>query len=136
MNELGYLHYVCGLWSLWAVFDCEFNLVAFRQGLEAIRLNRGKVDKHVFAAIARDKAIALGIVEPLDRTLDTILHADLHPPLIKNLEKNPVDQNSNRQGRQVPALAISTLSTPNAQTTRFFCLHYHTNPGECQGFFG
>jgi len=55
MNELGHFHYARGLWSLRAFFDDEFDLVAFRQGLEALCLDRGKVDEHVLAAIVRDK---------------------------------------------------------------------------------
>jgi hypothetical protein len=79
-NELGHhFHDIGGLRTLGAVFDCEFNLVAFIQGLVTLHLERGKVDEDVFAALARDKAKAFRRVKPLDRTLDTFCHTVATP---------------------------------------------------------
>lgn len=73
-NESGHFHYVGSLGTLGAVFDGEFNFVAFSQALVALHADRGKVDKNVLTALARDKTVTLGRVEPLDRALDAICH--------------------------------------------------------------
>src|SRR5512141_2756174 len=55
--------------SLRAFDDLELHLVAFSQRPEALGDDRRVVDEHVLATVLRDKAEALGIVEPLDRAL-------------------------------------------------------------------
>src|SRR5688500_927492 len=68
---------VAGLQTLGALFDSELDLLAFLQVLEAFALDRREVDKDVIAAIASEKAVALGPVEPLDCTVDTFRHVCL-----------------------------------------------------------
>src|SRR5687768_8147161 len=60
---------VGGLKTLRAASDFEFHLVAFTQALEALRADRAVVDEHVLAAVLRDEAVALRVVEPLHRSL-------------------------------------------------------------------
>jgi hypothetical protein len=59
------LDYISGLGSLGALRDIEFDTVALDQRLKSIALDRGKMDKHIFATFLLDKAIALAIVKPL-----------------------------------------------------------------------
>lgn len=49
--------------------DAELNRLAFLQALESTRLDGGKVHKHVLSVLAADKAIAFGIVKPLNCSL-------------------------------------------------------------------
>src|SRR5207249_7513981 len=66
--ELG-LANVRGLETLGAACHLELHLVAFRQTLEPLRDDRAEVDEDVLAALLRDEAATLRIVEPLDSTL-------------------------------------------------------------------
>ena len=49
--------------------DLELNGHALVQGLKAVHLNLGVVDEQVVAILARDEAVALVRVEPLNSTL-------------------------------------------------------------------
>src|ERR671931_345157 len=66
--ELG-LANVRGLETLGAACHLELHLVTFRQTLEALRGDGAEVDEDVFAALLRDEAESLRIVEPLDSTV-------------------------------------------------------------------
>jgi hypothetical protein len=57
LPSLGTLHYV------------ELNGLTFLQALEAVRVNSGVVNEHIFAVLTRDKAEALRVVEPFHSTL-------------------------------------------------------------------
>jgi len=77
LSELGQLvddDDVAGLKTLGALFNSELDLLAFLQVLEAIALNGREVDKDIRAALASEKAVAFGPVEPLDCTVDTFRH--------------------------------------------------------------
>jgi len=62
-------HLCCGdvfsLVAFRALFDLEFDCLAFVQGLIAFHLNGGEVNEHVFARLALDESIAFGCVKPL-----------------------------------------------------------------------
>src|SRR6266404_1882488 len=60
---------VGGLEPLRALGHLEFDLVALGQALEARPLDGVEVHEHVLASLLGDEAVALSIVEPLDRTL-------------------------------------------------------------------
>ena len=49
--------------------DLELNGLALVQSLEAVHLNLGVVDEQVVAILARDEAVALVRIEPLNSTL-------------------------------------------------------------------
>src|SRR6266571_8498369 len=66
--ELG-LANVRGLETLGTACHLELHLVTFRQTLEALRGDGAEVDEDVLAALLRDEAEALRIVEPLDSTV-------------------------------------------------------------------
>ena len=53
------------LQALRALRHVELNALTFGQGLEAVALNGGEMDKHVLATFLRDKAETLRLVEPL-----------------------------------------------------------------------
>src|SRR5437899_883484 len=62
------------LLALCAIHDVELDGLAFGQRLESVPFNRGEVYEHVFAGLLPDETEALGLVEPLDCTLQrTIL---------------------------------------------------------------
>jgi ABC-type long-subunit fatty acid transport system fused permease/ATPase subunit len=74
--------YSCNVDSLWAfftLFDGELHLLAFLKALEALALDRSVVDKNIIAFFAFDETIAFAIIEPLDRSLNSLGH-DLLPP--------------------------------------------------------
>jgi len=60
--------------ALGALLDGELHLLALFEGLEAFALDGGEVDEHVVPAVAADEAVALGVVEPLDRADDALRH--------------------------------------------------------------
>jgi hypothetical protein len=68
---LAYNDNVAGLGPLGAGLDVELNALAFIKVLETIALDGGEVDENIRATFARDKAKALGSIEPLDGTCDT-----------------------------------------------------------------
>src|SRR6185295_6493056 len=60
---------VGGLEPLGALGHLELDLIALGEALEALRLDGVEVHEHVVAGLLGDEAIALCIVEPLDRSL-------------------------------------------------------------------
>src|SRR5687767_12787930 len=57
------------LQTLRAAGHFELNPVTLGEALEAVRLDGGVVDEHVFATLLRDEPVALGVVEPLHLSL-------------------------------------------------------------------
>ena len=57
LPALGTLHYV------------ELNGLTFLQALEAVRVNSGVVNEHIFAVLTRDEAEALRVVKPFHSAL-------------------------------------------------------------------
>jgi hypothetical protein len=51
--------------ALRAFYYIELNLLTFLQAAKPVSLNSGEVHENVFAILAADKTIALGIVKPL-----------------------------------------------------------------------
>ena len=51
--------------ALGAFHDIELNLLTFLQAAKTVCLDGGEVNENVFAILAADKTIALGIVKPL-----------------------------------------------------------------------
>lgn len=62
----GYVH---RLQTLCSLFNIELHHIAFLQAFVPIANDRLEVDKQVLSSFTLDKAIALGIVEPLHGTL-------------------------------------------------------------------
>jgi hypothetical protein len=56
------------LQALRALFDCEFDPLAFFQATKALTQDRCEVDEYIVSFFALDEAVAFSIVEPLDRT--------------------------------------------------------------------
>ena len=56
---------VFGLQALGALGDAELYSLAFLQALESARLDGREMHENVFARLAADKAVALGVIEPL-----------------------------------------------------------------------
>src|SRR5690349_11379422 len=56
---------VLSLPALGSLDDVELNGLAFLQRAEALRLDRRVVNKHILAALPRDEAVALSVIEPL-----------------------------------------------------------------------
>ena len=56
---------VLSLPALGSLGYVELHCLAFLQALEAARLNGRKMHENVFARLAADKAVALGVIEPL-----------------------------------------------------------------------
>src|SRR5947199_3703475 len=71
MGCLGRLGDVGSLWTLLPMDNLELDAIAFRERLEAAALDGAEVDKDIRSSLARDEAVALGVVEPLHRTLET-----------------------------------------------------------------
>ncbi len=65
MGELLDLPNVGCLKTLWTASHFEFDPITFREALEPLSLNGAVMDKYVLAALLRDKAIPLCVVEPL-----------------------------------------------------------------------
>src|SRR3972149_10009154 len=59
---------VGGLRALRTLGDFELNTITLSQGTETFAFDCGVVDKHVLAALLRDKSETLTVVEPLDGT--------------------------------------------------------------------
>ncbi len=60
---------VFGLQALGALGDTELHRLALLQALESARLDGRKMHENVFARLAADKAVALGVIEPLHCSL-------------------------------------------------------------------
>ena len=68
---------VDGRWSLLSVLDLELDSLILGQGLESLLLDGAEMDEDILGAVARgDEAESLGLVEPLDLSLDFIRHSD------------------------------------------------------------
>ena len=68
---------VDGRWSLLSVLDLELDSLILGQSLETLLLDGAEVDEDILRPVAgRDEAEALGLVEPLDLSLDFIRHSD------------------------------------------------------------
>src|SRR5215470_14158396 len=76
LELLQQLHVLC-LPPLRAFDDVELHRLAFFQTAEAIRLNSGEVNEHIFSIFTGNKAIALRVIEPLHCTLFHVIHAFL-----------------------------------------------------------
>src|SRR5438445_2812119 len=75
---------VLGLQSLRPLRNLELHAVAFGERAEPVHLDGGVVDEHVLAALLRDEAVPLAVVEPLHGTLrhvTTFFVADGSPAL-------------------------------------------------------
>lgn len=85
MLSAGSRYYVLGLQSdnvlsleaLIAVDHGELHLLALFQITEAIATDRAEVYEDIISTVARDKAKALGAIEPLNGSLFSISHLDL-----------------------------------------------------------
>ena len=64
-------HHISCLRAFRALLNRELHFLAFHELAETVALDRRIVDEHVWAAVAREKAVALLCVEPLDRSADT-----------------------------------------------------------------
>mgnify|MGYP000517316450 CR=1 FL=1 len=73
LSALGYRN-VNGLQASRALLNGEFNLLAFIQCFEALRLNGGVMHEYIIAAFTLDKAVALRGIEPLHSTFFTNSH--------------------------------------------------------------
>ena len=60
---------VGGLRALLSLGDVELHPLTLGEGLESIHSDGAEVDEDVFALVGGDKAVALRLVEPLNRTL-------------------------------------------------------------------
>src|ERR1017187_420405 len=74
-SQLGTLEnlYVLSLPTLGPFDYVERDSLAFLQAAEAFRLNRRIVNEYVFSILTADKAVALRVIEPLNRSL---FHSD------------------------------------------------------------
>lgn len=61
--------YIFSLPALGTLGHVELHRLAFLQAFEAACLDGREVHKNIFASLARDETVALGIVEPLYRSL-------------------------------------------------------------------
>lgn len=87
MRELRCFSDVRGLRTLLTLSDLELDLITFLKTLVAFRGDRAVVHEHVRAAIiASDKAVALGVVKPLDRTFQTF---HVRPPGTFSCDASP-----------------------------------------------
>src|ERR1041385_7413498 len=50
---------------LLAGVDLELHFLAFGETLEAVHLDRGEMDEHIFSVVLLNEAISLGVIEPL-----------------------------------------------------------------------
>jgi len=80
---------VSGLWTLLPLDNLELDAIAFRELLEAASLNGAEVDKDIRPTLSRDEAVALGVIEPLHRTLETC-----HEPYLFELCSDPLPRDS------------------------------------------
>src|SRR5205807_2279839 len=119
---------VRGLETLGAACHLELHLVTFRQTLEALRGDGAEVDEDVLAALLRDEAEALRIVEPLDSTVcHTLTFPSGRTPVVVFRSPEGVaprnsraNKNAARTGspRGVCLALISEDELPNLELTR------------------
>jgi hypothetical protein len=60
---------ICGLKTLFALGDFEFDFIPLVEGLESIPVNGGVVDKQVIPVFSGDEPIALLLVKPFNLPL-------------------------------------------------------------------
>jgi hypothetical protein len=65
-NELLDLYNVCRLKPFGTLGNIKGDLIAFGEGLEAVTLNSGEVNKNILTAFLLDEAETLGVVEPFN----------------------------------------------------------------------
>jgi hypothetical protein len=65
---------VYSLQALFALLDCELDLLAFVEALVALAQNAAVMHEHVIRVCALDKAIALCVAEPLDGSSFSVAH--------------------------------------------------------------
>jgi hypothetical protein len=66
-----------GRWPLLSVLDLEFDSLVLGKSLESLLLDGAEVNEDILGAVAgRDEAETLGLVEPLDLSLDFVRHSD------------------------------------------------------------
>ncbi len=63
---------VCRLRSFLTLSNLELYGIAFLKALISFRIDRAVMDEHIRAILPSNEAIALCIVEPLNRTFQTI----------------------------------------------------------------
>src|SRR5688572_23523719 len=59
-------HHVRGVQPFFSGANLELDLLTFRQSLESLHRDRGKVHEDVFATLLLNEAISLGVIEPFD----------------------------------------------------------------------
>ncbi len=67
-------HHIGGLQTLGAILDGKLHFLLGLQLAVAIGLNGGEMHEYILAAIATNKAVALGRIEPLDGSNKTLRH--------------------------------------------------------------
>jgi len=72
LDTLERLH-VFRLPAFWSLGDIELHCLALLQALKTSRLNGGEMHENIFAILTANKTIALGVVEPLYRSLFHVL---------------------------------------------------------------
>jgi hypothetical protein len=65
---------LAGLKAFWSLFHGKFDRLAFGEGAEPFRLDRGVVDENILAAFSRDEPVPFRGIKPLDGTLNSIRH--------------------------------------------------------------
>jgi hypothetical protein len=63
------LYYIRSLKPFLALNDIEAYRLSFRQGLESVTLDRGKVNENVRPIFLLDKTETLAVIEPFNHTL-------------------------------------------------------------------
>jgi len=67
-TELQSLNVLC-LPALGSLDDVELDGLTFLEAAEALILNGGVVNEHIFAVLTADKTVTLGVIEPLNCSL-------------------------------------------------------------------
>src|SRR5690606_17660945 len=89
----------------------ELHLLALFKGAVAVGLDGGEVDEHVLPAFLRQEAVALAVVEPLDRSDDTLFRhgccllgaherKDIQVPYVSS------DRSNKKRPRRMPRAAV------------------------------
>lgn len=77
--ELGNFAYIGRLRAFLSLHDFKLNFVTFLKAFIAIAGDRAIVNKHIWPAVASQKAIPFRVVKPLNSSLHAF-HDPLHPP--------------------------------------------------------
>src|SRR5688500_1541128 len=59
-------HHVRGVQPFFSGANLELDLLSFRQSLESLHRDRGKVHEDVFATFLLNEAVSFGVIEPFD----------------------------------------------------------------------